>query len=432
MTDKIILTTVVDEDVSINLHLSIQPRVKVSSSWAKLNIENNIQMPINHALDMNVDGFILHQMGTVGGPDWWSGFNSTSYADGRKHLNVVEMLPSKLMKKIRNKTAMVHYDQSLEGFPMITKDRNYYELFYKYFKIFGLPPEQFIYTTANLLEEEIHNKYCIECNIPEENRMVVIASNFFATSTADPTFFGSESDFITVAEHIQYKEANNITLYNCLNRVIREHRVALSAMLNYYNLIDGYKISQNVYPKHFSKSILMNQFKDHPAFKTENVTDIYNKLPLVLDTNEFHINKAQHFFKDLYLETYINVITETFYSEYHGYSMFFSEKIYKPMRARQPFILVGAPGSIKALQAEGFKTFDKWFDESYSDIKDDTDRLEAICKLLLELNKKTKNEWLTMYAEMEEVLNHNYNILMTSNWLQKFRNILHKRITNEL
>jgi hypothetical protein len=112
--------------------------------------------------------------------------------------------------------------------------------------------------------------------------------------------------------------------------------------------------------------------------------------------------------------------------------MFFSEKIYKPMRARQPFILVGAPGSIKALQAEGFRTFDKWFDESYGDIKNDTQRIEAICKLLLELNKKTKTEWLTMYAEMEEVLNHNYDVLMTKDWLGKYRTVLHKRIPNGL
>jgi len=397
MTNKIILTTIVDNDTTRGLHSNSLDRFKLSSDWAKLNIKDSVLMPITsaHALDMYIDGFILHQIGTVGGPDWWSGFNKVNYTDDKKHLNVVEMLPAKLMKKLRNKTAMVHYDQSLEGFPLITNYDNYYDSFYKYFKLFGLPPKQFIYTTCNLIEEETHSKYCSEHNIPEEERMIVIAINFFAAATADPLFFGSTSDSITVAEHIQYKKTNDITLYNCLNRVTRQHRIALSAMLNYYNLIDGYKISQNIYPKHFAKEIRMYQFQNHPAFDTANVTNIYSKLPLVLDTDQFHINKAQHFFKDLYLETYINVITETFFSEYNGdngNSMFFSEKIYKPMRARQPFILVGAPGSIKALQTEGFKTFDKWFDESYSNIKDDTDRLEAVCKLLVELNKKTKTE----------------------------------------
>lgn len=431
MTSKIILTTIVDQDYTIDREKEVHARFKSSSDWARLNINDCIQMPLNNLLDMNIEGFVLHQIGTVGGPDWWSGFNDTNYTDGKKHLNVVECLPIKLMKRIRDKTAMVHYDQSLEAFPMVTRDCNYYKSYYTNFKKFALPPEQFIYTTCNLVEEETHAKWCNENDIPEGSRMIIIASNFFAASSASPFFFGSESDSITVEEHLQYKETYDITLYNCLNRVIREHRVALSAMLNYYDLIEGHRISQNVFPKHFSTTIRMNQFNDHPAFDEANVIDIYSKLPLVLDTDQFQINKAQHFFKELYLQTYINVITETFYSEYNGDAMFFSEKIFKPMRARQPFILVGAPGSIKALRDEGFKTFDKWFDESYSDIEDDTTRLNAICNLLLELNKKTKQEWCTMYMEMQEVLDHNYTLLMTNDWLSKFRTVLKDRIPHD-
>lgn len=432
MTNKIILTTIVDEDNSVGLHSNPLARFKVSSDWVRLSIiGESVQMPINTVLDMNIEGFVIHEIGTMGSPDWWAGFNQEQYSDGRYHLNVVEMLPYKLMEKIRNKTAIVHYDQSLEGFPLVSSSTNYYAHLYDNFKQFDLPPEQFIYTTCNLIEEEIHNNWCIENNIPEQHRMIVIASNFFAAASASLFFFGSEFDSITIAEHIEYKQKNDITLYNCLNRVIRDHRVTLSAMLNYYNLIDGYKISQNIYPQHFSTEIHMTQFTMHPAFEVDNVTDIYNKLPLVLDTDQFQINKAQHFFRDLYLETYINVITETFCTDFNNEAVFFSEKIFKPMRARQPFILVGAPGTLRELRGQGFKTFDRWIDESYSEIKDNTLRIEAVCKLLLELNKKTKTEWLKMYAEMEDVLNHNYNVLMLTPWLDKFRTMLNKRINND-
>ena len=443
MTNKIILSTIVDEGIATDLWSNTKPRFRDSSPWLRVNLSGDlVQMPINTVLDMDIEGFVIHQIGTNNNVEWWSGFYQTAYSDGNIHLNVVEMLPAKLMKRLRDKSAMIHYDQSLEAFPLVAKSINLYEPvttsinlyehFYSNFKKFDLPPEQFIYTTCNLLEEEVHVTWCTENNIPENNRMIIIASNFFAAATQTPGFFGSDNDTITVAEHLAYKQNNDITLYNCLNRIIRGHRVALSAMLNYYNLIDGYKISHDKYPNHWSTNVNASGFIDHLAFQSENITDIYKKLPLVLDTDQFQINKAQHFFKELYLQTYINVITETFCTEYNGESMFFSEKIFKPMRARQPFIIVGAPGSIKALQDQGFKTFDRWFDESYSDIKDNTLRIETICKLLLELNNKTKTEWIEMYTEMEDVLNHNYDVLMQTHWTGKLRAILNDRIPHGL
>ena len=434
MTTKIILTTIVDEGIARDQWSNTVPRFRDSSPWVRVNLPDDfIQLPINTVLDMDIEGFVIHQIGTNHSVEWWSGFTQTAYTDDIMHPNVVEILPSKLMARLRNKSAMVHYDQSLEAFPLVTNSINLYEHFYHNFKKFDLPPEQFIYTTCNLLEEEVHNKYCVENNISENNRMIVVASNFFAAATQTPGFFGHNNDNeISLLEHLEYKQNNEISLYNCLNRVIRGHRVALSAMLNYYNLIDGQKISHDIYPMHWNTSINPFGFNSHPAFESNNITNIYSKLPLVLDTDQFQINKAQHFFKDLYLQTYINVITETFCTEYQNESMFFSEKIFKPMRARQPFILVGAPGSIKALHDLGFKTFSKWFDESYSDIEDNTSRIEAVCKLLLELNKKTKTEWLEMYTEMEEVLNHNYDVLMQTHWTLKLRTILSNKVPHEL
>jgi len=432
MSNKIILSTVVNEGMATNIWSSTVPRFRDSSPWIRVNLKDessSIQVPINTVVDMmNDERFIIYQIGTNHGPDFWSGFIQTSYKDNTVYENVVEMLPMKLMDCIRNKTAMVHYDQSLEAFPLATKYINLYDHFYNNFKKFNLPPEQFIYTTSNLLEEQAHAQWCSANNISENNRMVVVSCNFFAAATQTTGFFGPINNTITLEEHLAYKQNNAITLYNCLNRVIRGHRVALSAMLNYYNLVDGYKISHDVYPHHWKNIFKTDEFTDHPAFEAENITNIYGKLPLVLDTNQFQINKAQHFFKDLYLQTYINVITETFCTDYQDEAMFFSEKIFKPMRARQPFILVGAPGSIRALKDQGFKTFDRWFDESYDQVDNNTLRLETICKLLLELNNKTKKEWLDMYIEMEDVLNHNYDMLMQTHWTYKLRVMLNDRV----
>jgi len=101
-----------------------------------------------------------------------------------------------------------------------------------------------------------------------------------------------------------------------------------------------------------------------------------------------------------------HIVTETiFYDE----KLHLTEKIFKPIVSRRPFFLVGAPGNLAYLKSYGFKTFDRWIDESY-DLETDPDQriikivneLERICKLpSAQLDK--------MYEEMQEVLGYNFN-----------------------
>ena len=161
MTNKIILSTIVDEGIATDLWSNTKPRFRDSSPWLRVNLSGDlVQMPINTVLDMDIEGFVIHQIGTNNNVEWWSGFYQTAYSDGNIHLNVVEMIPAKLMKRLRDKSAMIHYDQSLEAFPLVAKSINLYEPvttsinlyehFYSNFKKFDLPPEQFILSLIHI------------------------------------------------------------------------------------------------------------------------------------------------------------------------------------------------------------------------------------------------------------------------------------------
>lgn len=405
-------------------HNGTRYRLRHSSDWVYLYMgQKTTRYNLDTVLDNDIEGFLIHEIGTIESPEWWSGFNN-KYNDGLEHENVVEMLPDKLMDKLRNRTAMVHYDQSLEAFPLLSYEYDYYQAFYDEFKRFNLPPSQFIFTTSNLKENELHDKWCRDNNIVD--KMIIMSCNFFAAAMSSKNFFFDSPEPLTVFEHLAYKHHNkaNIKPFNCLNRIIRQHRVSFVAMLNYYNLLEKNMVSHDILPSQYHERIVMNQFKHHPAFDYDNVQDLRSKLPLVLDTSDFVANQAQNFFSELYLDTWVTVITETYYSEYQGSSMFFSEKIYKPIRARHPFILVGAPGSLKALREQGFRTFDKYWNESYDDIQDDTARLVAICNLLKELEKKTHEEWILIYKDMIPILEHNMKQLSTNDWIKPLYNKL--------
>jgi hypothetical protein len=101
-----------------------------------------------------------------------------------------------------------------------------------------------------------------------------------------------------------------------------------------------------------------------------------------------------------------HVVSETvfYYPKLH-----LTEKIFKPIVHRRPFILVAAPGNLAYLKSYGFKTFDRWIDESYDTIEDNDQRIQAITQELAKLCKLNREELETMYQEMQEILDYNFN-----------------------
>jgi len=74
-------------------------------------------------------------------------------------------------------------------------------------------------------------------------------------------------------------------------------------------------------------------------------------------------------------DAFWHIVTETvfYYNKLH-----LTEKIFKPIVSKQPFMLLAAPGNLAYLKSYGFKTFDTLIDESYDNIQDPDLRIEAI------------------------------------------------------
>jgi len=108
-----------------------------------------------------------------------------------------------------------------------------------------------------------------------------------------------------------------------------------------------------------------------------------------------------------YLETYINYVVERSIT-YLDYELDISEKIFKPIAFLQPFVVFGQPGSLEFLKSLGFKSFDRWWDESYDSIKDEQTRFRAITSLYKKLSRMTKFELSEIMYEAWPVLEHNY------------------------
>jgi hypothetical protein len=113
-----------------------------------------------------------------------------------------------------------------------------------------------------------------------------------------------------------------------------------------------------------------------------------------------------------HLDTFINIVTETLTDDN---IIFITEKTYKPIYVCQPFIIVGNAHSLKKLKELGYKTFDKWWDESYDEEMDFICRLKSIIKLLEEISTWDFKKCDSIRKEMKEVLIHNYNRMLSNN-----------------
>lgn len=88
-----------------------------------------------------------------------------------------------------------------------------------------------------------------------------------------------------------------------------------------------------------------------------------------------------------------------------------SEKTIKPIAVKRAFLLCAPSGTIKWLRQQGFRTFDKWWDESYDDELDHVKRLEKIYKIAETINAYSLDELKEMLNQMEPVLEHNFKHL---------------------
>lgn len=211
--------------------------------------------------------------------------------------------------------------------------------------------------------------------------------------------------------------------FNNLFEEKRSYRLTLISMLIQRNLNQfGYismsqqDIAKKIKKELYSKYSLLSKESKYLIYKTL----LPNPPSLVIDTDSITGTlSANDNLHTLSLGLF-HLVTETvFYDE----KLHLTEKIFKPIIAQRPFLLVAAPGNLAYLKSYGFKTFDRWIDESY-DLETDHDRrLSKIVDELDKLCKLSQSELQHMYQRMQETLEYNFN------W---FYNDFRKLITNEL
>lgn len=209
--------------------------------------------------------------------------------------------------------------------------------------------------------------------------------------------------------------------YMSLNRRPYPHRIFITTLLEHFKLVEHGAVSM---PKHFAEKdinwgaddfnlpLQWNQLKDRCNGSIDSLEDsfqsLYNKLPLIADTDRFDINYALDLNNTLYDIYPVNLVTETlFFTD----SVFPTEKIFKPMLHGQIFLLAGAPGFLKQLRSFGFQTFGATIDESYDEIEDPIERGIALMRTLKKIVSMSDEDFGSLLGQCQSVIQHNRTLL---------------------
>lgn len=231
-------------------------------------------------------------------------------------------------------------------------------------------------------------------------------------------------------KNIQYPSA-------CLLGRPRAHRIKILQFLQQHNLLNLVKTNFNSHNYRVNHPTSLRVEADFSKLPEGLSTALYSK-PHRVNQNEFSQSMYQEIvdlnkwsFEDrsdpclsenFYQETFMEIVSESMFSCPHSY---FSEKVFKPIVHRTPFLFFGPAYSLKRLHKHGFKTFSDFWNEDYDNESDHHLRFLKCCHTMQEIVTQPLEDLIKMYSKMQDIVNYNYIRLIE--YIDQEYKLLHKQ-----
>lgn len=162
------------------------------------------------------------------------------------------------------------------------------------------------------------------------------------------------------------------------------------------------------------------------SYRKESINEVgnlINDMPLLLSSPERYTAFEGYDYQDpltyFYKDILIDIVVE---SHVAGKTFYPTEKTFRPMWLKKPFIIFASRDYLDYLHQMGFKTFCEFWDETY-DGYETGDRLRRILSLIDNISQKSISELEDMYVRMQSILDHNYNLLVNQTYSTRITEI---------
>lgn len=303
-----------------------------------------------------------------------------------------------VLKRIKNKEGYFLITLLFEGFVQDSMFRN----ISNYFRSHGIPLTQIIYVTNCYNGSTMYKEYCKRHNESQDLNIEYC-----------PVFRIDKTDVSNVLEmNNPYRPGLRSKKFLCFNRRYNDHRLLFYVFMHTHNLVDDSFVSMsNKAPEggpSFS-AYLESRLSKYPVINVSRDDIVYSekKLPLILDNDNFNSYPMESNDLDMqyYFEnSYISIITETYF---FNNIIHLTEKTFKPIAFKHPFIILAAPGSLNHIKNMGFKTFNKFWNEDYDLEEDHEKRFLKIVNLTKEIAAWSNNDFIKFTNDVKEILEYN-------------------------
>ena len=182
------------------------------------------------------------------------------------------------------------------------------------------------------------------------------------------------------------------------------------ANLDYYNLDNNYRKKIDLLPGMIENKKFNFFTQDSKSYLPEN----------------FNTNKMSKFIGESLISFVVDYHELENFSNYEDYMFFkkqntwwsenyLSEKIYKPIFCKNPFIILGMPGKYKLLKNLGYKTFNGvLFDETFDSESDFHKSFNSVIGQIEQILKTPFNDLKekVLSNEVQDIVNYNYDLVM--------------------
>jgi len=311
-----------------------------------------------------------------------------------------------VLERVRNKTAYFLVTLFYEGY----MDDDFLNQLSDYFIAKGLPLTQIIYLSNCYNGTEIYEDYCFR-----NHKLPEIKMEYFPVFRIDKS---NVDQAMKTSLNEKYKPGPRKKTFLCFNRRYNDHRLLLFLAMVQNDLIDQCYYSMDKTQPEAGRTFIENcksLLTRYPnmGLDSRDALRADKLLPLILDNPDFGrypmettIDPVKH----LYDNSLINIITETFF---FNKVIHITEKTYKPIAFMQPFILLGAAGSLQHVKDMGFRTFGEFWDESYDLENDDKLRFRMIVDVIKSISTWPDHVKIDFTYAVKDIIDYNVAHLNT-------------------
>ena len=270
----------------------------------------------------------------------------------------------------------------------------------------GYPKENITIVTGNMIEQ--HNEYKIKKEPQSWYEISIIhkwlEDNVVDTGIAPTKHFGhfiGKSNWNRLWIGALLHNKHNDKLFQTYNTGLNTHYISKIDVPDFVGLEDLVKHNCNILDQ------VVDFLKTCPKFIPEDLEFIKTCAVNIKQQDHFPIQLPANLnILKYYDDIFVDVVHETFV---RSEVFFCTEKTWRPILARRPFITMGGRNHLANLKKLGFLTFNDIWDEGYDEYSMEN-RVHEIDKLVDYISTWSQEKMVVTLKDMQPILDHNYKV----------------------